>query len=93
MKTLTKVPKEGDPKVIYDPRKSYTWSPDMKFELDGREFGLILNTLRAVLATEEANKIIMAQNAASIMEAFLRGGVENGTIKELVPNPEPEDAT
>lgn len=68
----------------YDPNKRYTWGPEDKFELNGREFGLILNTLRAVLNTEEAAKIILAQQANAAIEAVMAKGVEMDIVKEAI---------
>ena len=68
----------------YDPNKRYSWSPEDKFELSGREFGLILNTLRAILNTEEAAKIILAQQANAAIEAVMAKGVEADIVKEAI---------
>ena len=68
----------------YDPNKRYTWQPEDKFELSGREFGLILNTLRAILNTEEAAKILLAQQANAAIEAVMAKGVEMDIVKEAV---------
>jgi hypothetical protein len=68
----------------YDPNKRYSWAPEDKFELNGREFGLILNTLRAILNTEEAAKIILAQQANAAIEAVMAKGVEMDIVKEAV---------
>jgi hypothetical protein len=68
----------------YDPNKRYSWGPEDKFELSGREFGLILNTLRAILNTEEAAKIILAQQANAAIEAVMAKGVEMDIVKEAV---------
>jgi hypothetical protein len=68
----------------YDPNKRYSWGPEDKFELSGREFGLILNTLRAILNTEEAAKIILAQQAIAAIEAVMAKGVEMDIVKEAV---------
>lgn len=68
----------------YDPSKRYTWGPEDKFELSGRDFGLILNTLRAILNTEEAAKILLAQQANSAIEAAMAKAVEAGTVVEAV---------
>jgi hypothetical protein len=68
----------------YDPNKRYSWGPEDKFELSGREFGLILNTLRAILNTEEAAKIILAQQANAAIEAVMAKGVEADIVKEAV---------
>jgi hypothetical protein len=68
----------------YDPNKRYSWSPEDKFELSGREFGLILNTLRSILNTEEAAKIILAQQANAAIEAVMAKGVEADIVKEAI---------
>jgi hypothetical protein len=68
----------------YDPNKRYSWGPEDKFELSGREFGLILNTLRAILNTEEAAKIILAQQANAAIEAVMAKGVEMDIVKEAI---------
>jgi hypothetical protein len=66
----------------YNPEKRYTWDPKQEFVLDGGQFGLILNTLRSVLNTEESQKIQMAMQASSILEGILAKNVEDGSIKE-----------
>lgn len=68
----------------YDPNKKYTWTKEDVFELSGQDFGLILNTLRAILNTEEAAKIILAQQANSTIEATMAKAVEAGTVVEAV---------
>ena len=68
----------------YDPNKRYSWGPEDKFELSGREFGLILNTLRAILNTEEAAKIILAQQANAAIEGVMAKGVELDIVKEAM---------
>jgi hypothetical protein len=68
----------------YDPNKRYSWSPEDKFELSGREFGLILNTLRSILNTEEAARIILAQQANAAIEAVMAKGVEADIVKEAI---------
>jgi len=70
----------------YDPNKRYTWAPEDKFELSGQEFGLILNTVRTFLASEEAAKYQLMMQANNVIEGLMAKGVENDTIKEA---PEP----
>lgn len=72
--------------ATYDPSKRYTWTPTDKFELSGAEFGLILNTLRAVLNTEEAAKVLLANQANEAIERVLAAAVEADVVKEA---PEP----
>jgi hypothetical protein len=69
-------------KITYDPNKKYSWTPEDSFTLSGGEFGVILNTLRAILSTPEASKILLANQANTIVEATLAKAVENGVVKE-----------
>jgi hypothetical protein len=62
----------------YDPAKKYTWTAEDKFELNGAEFGHLLNTLRAVLNTEQATVILMANDANKIIEKLMGNAVEKG---------------
>jgi hypothetical protein len=67
----------------YDPRKKYTWSRDVNFTLSANEFGMLLNALRGVISTPEATKILMAADAANILEEQMAKGVAEGTIIEV----------
>jgi hypothetical protein len=69
-------------KITYDPNKKYSWTPEDSFTLSGGEFGVILNTLRAILSTPEASKILLANQANTIVEATLAKAVEAGVVKE-----------
>jgi len=69
-------------KITYDPNKKYSWTPEDSFILSGGEFGVILNTLRAILSTPEASKILLANQANTIVEATLAKAVEAGVVKE-----------
>ena len=72
----------SEQKPTYDPSKRYTWTPDDSFILSGGEFGLVLNALRAVLNTQEAARILIANEANKIVESALQRAVENGVAKE-----------
>ena len=74
----------------YNANTRYTWQPDDKFEFTGKEFGLILNTLRAILNTEEAAKILLAQQANNCIESAMVRAVESGVVKEVDDNDLPE---
>ena len=69
-------------KISYDPNKKYTWTPDDQFTISGAQFGLILNTLRAVLNTPEAARILLANEANNVIEATLAKAVEAGIVIE-----------
>ena len=67
----------------FDPNKKYTWNQDESFTLTGSEFGLLLNSLRAVVSTKEAQTIILASKAAELIEEVLIQSVEKGIVKEI----------
>jgi hypothetical protein len=68
---------------IYNPSKKYTWGPEDQFSLKGDEFGLILNSLRAVLGTPEASRIMLAHQANDIIENMVKRAVEAGVAVEI----------
>jgi hypothetical protein len=68
----------------YDPNKKWTWTPEDKFELSGKDFGLILNTFRAILGKPEAQEILLAQQASNVLEGVLAASVEAGVAKEVI---------
>lgn len=74
--------------ATYDPNKRYTWTPQDKFELNGAEFGMILNAFRAILGTEEAAKILLANQANSAIENALAKAVEADVVKEAEEAPQ-----
>lgn len=69
-------------KITYDPNKKYVWTPETEFTLRGGEFGAVLNTLRTVLSTQEAARILMANQTNTIVEDILARAVEAGLVKE-----------
>ena len=79
--------KDEQPEVqqvpTFDPNKKYTWAIDSEFVLSGNDFGILLNSLRAILSTEEAQRILLADKASQIMEATLAKAVENGSVVEV----------
>ena len=77
--------------ATYDPTKNYTWNPDTKFVLSGQDLGLILNTLRGILATQEATNAIMAYEANKRIESLVAKSVEDGSIYEIISS-EQQDA-
>ena len=70
------------PQITYDPSKKYTWAPEDVFTLNGQEFGLILNTIRAIISTEEASKILLANQTNQVIESIMAKSVEAGVVKE-----------
>lgn len=69
---------------IYDRNKAYKWTPNDEFILSGAEFGNVLNAFRAVLSTQEAQKIMMVERANEVIEAVLARAVEAGKVVESI---------
>lgn len=69
--------------IKYDPSKKYTWTPNDQFVLTGEQFGLILNSLRGIISTPEAGKILLAAEANNSLEQVLAQAVEAGVVKEV----------
>jgi hypothetical protein len=74
----------------YDPNKQYKWEETDKFVFNGNQFGLLLNTLRNVISTPEAQQILLAAKAETEMSKILSEAVENGIVKEVKPEVKPE---
>ena len=70
----------------FDPAKKYTWSKDTEFILKGSEFGLILNALRGIVSTQEAQALFIANEAVGALEDVLGNAVESGLVKEVTEN-------
>lgn len=67
----------------YDPSKKYTWTPNDAFVLSGDEFGVVLNALRAILGTAEAQRILLADRANDVIENVFARAVEMNVAKEV----------
>lgn len=67
----------------FDPTKKYTWEYNAQFVLNGKDFGMILNSLRAVINTKEAQTILLAKQAGDALESVLEQAVEAGIVVEL----------
>ena len=71
----------------FDPRKKYIWNQDVNFTISGRDFGLLLNTLRAITSTKEAQTILLAHDAGDVLEKTLANAVEAGVVVEAPETP------
>jgi hypothetical protein len=69
--------------VKYDPSKRYSWLPADKFELTGDQFGTVLNAIRAIMGTPEAQHIIALSKANDVFEVLMTNAVEDGTVLEI----------
>jgi hypothetical protein len=70
----------------FDPNKKYTWNMDAQFVLDGGNFGMLLNAMRAIINTKEAQTILLAKQAGDVLEDALTAGVEAGIVVEVPEN-------
>ena len=77
---------QTEAKPEFNPAKKYTWSKDAEFVLSGGEFGLILNALRSVVGTQEAQALFIANEAVGALEDVLGVAVESGLVKEVTEN-------
>ena len=67
----------------YDPAKRYTWTPEDTFQISGADFGLILNTVRSYLSSEEAARFQLMLKTNEVVEKLMIAGVESDVIKEV----------
>lgn len=77
----------------YNPNSRYTWTPEDTFTLNGQQFGLILNTVRAYLSSEEAARFQLMIQTNQVIEELMIKGVEEGRIKEVEPEIQQEIPT
>jgi hypothetical protein len=80
------VAKQAPQAPKFDPNKKYTWNMDAKFVLEGGDFGMLLNAMRAVINTKEAQTILLAKQAGDVLEETLAAGVESGLVVEVPEN-------
>ena len=69
----------------FDPQKQYRWEPSTEFKLNGGEFAVLLNALRAYLSTEDSQIVLAADRASKALEDQLRQAVEDGRAVEVEP--------
>ena len=69
--------------ATYNPSSRYTWTPEDKFTLTGQQFGLILNTVRSYLSSEEAARFQLMVQTNQVIEELMIQGVEADIIKEV----------
>lgn len=67
----------------YDPTKRYSWTPEDRFELTGDQFGIILNAIRGMMGTPEAQRIIALDKANNVFENLMVKAVEEGVVLEV----------
>lgn len=76
----------------YDPNKRYSWTPQDKFEMTGEQFGTILNAIRAIIGSAEAQRILALARANDAIEQMMVKAVEEGIVLEI-PDAKPQAMT
>lgn len=71
----------------YNSKLRYTWTPEDTFTLSGQDFGLILNTVRSYLSSEEAARFQLMIQTNEVIEKIMIQGVEADVIKEVIEAP------
>ena len=71
----------------YNSKLRYTWTPEDSFTLSGQDFGLILNTVRSYLSSEEAARFQLMIQTNEVIEKIMIQGVEADVIKEVIEAP------
>jgi len=79
--TTTQAPVQSSP--VYDPQAKYNWKQTDVFYVSGNEFGILINALRAVLSTKEAQTILLAERANEVVETTLARAVEAGIAVKM----------
>lgn len=84
---MIKIIEDDEPQATlvpqFDPNKKYRWTQDTDFVLKGTDFAVLLNSLRAILGTENAQTILAAQRASDSLENLLKSAVEEGRAVEI----------
>jgi hypothetical protein len=74
------------------PNTPYQWADQEQFSLNGKEFEFFINTVRAILSTQEAQKYLLISELGKVLEAKLAEGIQDGRVKEAPPKEEKEEA-
>lgn len=83
-----KVTKKTAP--VYDPSKSYVWTPDDVFELNGNEFGLVYQALKNEVLVPGGTSQKQKVAAFDLLESILAQAVVAEIAKEHIPDPPPQ---
>jgi hypothetical protein len=69
--------------AVYNPQSKYTWTKEDKFEMTGEQFGMILNSMRAIYSTGLVDAMMMIAEANGAIEAVMAEAVKNDIVKEV----------
>lgn len=73
------------------PNTPYQWEDNTQFCLNGKEFEIFINTIRAVMSTPDAQKYLLLAELGKVLEDKLANAVEEGKVFEA-PQKEEEKA-
>ena len=77
---------QTETKPSYNPSVSYKWNPNDAIPMSGLEFANVLNAVRTILATPEAQRIMLIEKANINIENTLSRMVEMGIVVEQEKN-------
>lgn len=89
MEEVKKVEEPQKPK--FDPSKSYQWNDGDIFYLKGREFGALINNLKAIATSEVAQIFRTIDRLIPILNDVLATQVSAGIAKEIIIPPQVPD--
>lgn len=80
--------------IKFDLNKTYTWKPDEDITMSGKEFHVIFNNLLSFVNNPIVQQVLQLADAHIEATRVLARLVEQGTIKEYVPESTvPEETT
>lgn len=82
LKSVKEEPISESKPAKYDPSKAYSWEPGTQFLFTGEEFGVMLNSIRAILNSPEGRIILLADQANKAIENSIARAVEVGIVRE-----------
>lgn len=77
-------------KIVFNPDKNYIWKYDDRFEITGKEFEMLNNTIGSIFTSNvpQAQMYIMLHEIWKVCTNVVKRNVENGKML-----PAPEEAT
>lgn len=64
------------------PDANYQWKETDEFTLNGKEFEIFLNSVRAILAHPDSQKVLLVSKLGEILENKLVKGITDGVVVE-----------
>lgn len=69
--------------MAIQPNTPYQWKDDAQFTLNGKEFELLINTVRAILTTPESQKVLLLAQVNNVLENLLAKEIQSGQVFQV----------